>query len=137
MTRLPVSRSTAADPAPAALPVMLVVQRTRPSESDKTRLEKLVSDIVGAEEVPFVTGVSRFATHITVRRGTSLYHMPRYTFSGVEFEGGEEAEGEGAAVRDDGGTRRERLAGDKPVVGRTWRRQEEENGTDDEVGESS
>jgi hypothetical protein len=60
---------------------------TPPSASDKTRLEELVSDSVGADELLFVTGVPRSATHTTVRRGMSLYHMPRYIFSGVEFEG--------------------------------------------------
>lgn len=39
----------------------------------------------GAEEE--MAGVARLATHTTVSRGILLYHMPRYSFSGVELDG--------------------------------------------------
>ena len=55
--------------------VVLVVQRTRPLTSDKTRLELLVRTSEGAEEE--MAGVARFATHTTVNWEMLLYHMPR------------------------------------------------------------
>jgi hypothetical protein len=81
--RFPEFISTATDPLvfdlgdgeelPAV--VVLVVQRTRPLTSDKTRLELLVRTSEGAEEE--MARVARFATHTTVNRGMLLYHMPR------------------------------------------------------------
>jgi hypothetical protein len=92
MTRLPVFRSTAARPVAAGeeleSPVAtLVVQRTRPSASDRTRLEVSVRDSVGAEVVPFVAGASRLATHTAVSLGMSVYHTPRYSLAGAELVG--------------------------------------------------
>jgi hypothetical protein len=65
--------------------VMFVVQRTRPLASDRARLEVLVRDSDGGEEVLFAIGVSLLATHTTVSRGMSLYHMPRNSLAGVEL----------------------------------------------------
>jgi hypothetical protein len=50
-------------------------------------LELFVRESIGAEEVVLIAGVSRLATHTTVSSGMLLYHMPRYSFAGVEFEG--------------------------------------------------
>ena len=92
--RLPVFVSTATDPVvfdlgdgeELAEVVVLVVQRTRPVASDKTRSDvSLVTTREGADEK--MAGVSRLATHTTVNRGMLLYHMPRYSFSGVELDG--------------------------------------------------
>jgi hypothetical protein len=83
--RLPVLISTATDVVVlfdlggggdlAAAVVLVVVQRTRPFTSDKTRLELLVTTSEGVEEE--MAGASRLATHTTVSRGMLLYHMPR------------------------------------------------------------
>jgi hypothetical protein len=83
--RLPVFISTATDPVlfddlgkgeEFAEVVVLVVQRTRPLASDKTRSDVLlVTTREGAEEE--MAGVSRLATHTTVNWGMLLYHMPR------------------------------------------------------------
>jgi hypothetical protein len=71
--RLPVFRSTATDFVPfdlgggeelAAAVVELVVQRTWPFTSDRTRFEVLVRTSEGAEEE--MAGASRFATDTTV-----------------------------------------------------------------------
>ncbi|BAF25779.1 Os09g0551100 [Oryza sativa Japonica Group] len=91
MTRLPLLRSSATGgevERPAATPaVTLVDQRTRPSASDKTRLESLVSASLGAMDLPAaIAGASRLATHTTVR-SVMLYHMPMYCLSGVELDG--------------------------------------------------
>ena len=95
--RLPVFISTAAtDPVLSDLGnddgeelvsvVALVVQRTRPLASDKTRSDVLlVITREGADEE--MAGVSRLATHTTVNWGMLLYHIPRYSFSGVELDG--------------------------------------------------
>jgi hypothetical protein len=94
---LPVFISTATDPvvlelgdgdeelAAVVVVVVVVVQRTRPLTSDRTRSEVSVSTREGDEEE--MAGVARLATHTTVNRGILLYHMPRYSFSGVELDG--------------------------------------------------
>ena len=95
--RLPVFISTAAtDPVLSDLGnddgeelvsvVALVVQRTRPLASDKTRSDvSLVTTREGADEE--MAGVSRLATPTMVNWGMLLYYMPRYSFSGVELDG--------------------------------------------------
>ncbi|BAS91196.1 Os04g0633850 [Oryza sativa Japonica Group] len=57
--------------------VMFVVQRVRPSESDKTRLELLLMASITDDEGVEI-GLSRLATQTYVRCGMLWYHMPRY-----------------------------------------------------------
>uniref|UniRef100_A0A0A8XTQ4 Uncharacterized protein n=1 Tax=Arundo donax TaxID=35708 RepID=A0A0A8XTQ4_ARUDO len=74
-TKLPVSSRTAE--APAAT-LFCVVQRVRPLESDSTRSELLLMVSFGEEAV--VAGLSRLATHTTVRlrSGMPWNQIPTY-----------------------------------------------------------
>lgn len=91
MIRFPVFRSTAfgVDEPGVIVLTLAVIQRTRPLlfASVIMRLEALVSERIGAEEVLLVIGVSRLATHTTVNSEMLLYHIPRYSLAGVELEG--------------------------------------------------
>jgi hypothetical protein len=78
-TKLPELSSAAKAPVPPAVVlfiVVVVIQWVRPWESNSTSSGLLLMASFADEEA--MTGLSRLATHTTVRSGTLLYQMPMY-----------------------------------------------------------
>lgn len=73
MTKFPESSSIAEVPVAPDVKLFMVVQRTRPLESDKTRSELLVTTSFPGE--PLVIGLSRLATHTYVRLGVRQHKI--------------------------------------------------------------